>query len=273
MRKIELEELKRTQIDILECFRGVCEKNNFKYFLAAGTALGAVRHQGFIPWDDDIDVFMLRDDYEQLLNIKHSGMPEYYKLLHSQNVEHFGLPITLLVDERTYIEEPLLLPELVNRRCGVYIEIFPLDGLPDNSLLRKLHWAQCNFMRRMMYLCLFREFVSSHKHGTTMNLLGRILTTLGKRLFGYQYFLHKLEQLSKRYPVSKSKFVAPIVWECFVVNIPLGYITQTSVVEFEGQQYTTFFYPHGYLSMMYGDYMKLPPVEQRLGHGMDTWWR
>lgn len=273
MRKIELEELQKIQADILEQFKYICEQHKLRYFLAAGTVLGAVRHHGFIPWDDDIDVFMLRDDYEQLLSIKNLDMPAHYRLIHAKNVEHFGLPIALLVDERTYIEEPLLRPELVNRRCGVYIEIFPIDGLPNNKMKRKLHWLHCNFVRQMMYLCLFREFVPSHKHGLMVNFIGRILTVVGKRFGGYQYFLRRLEKLVKRYKVKESELVAPIVWECVIINIPRTYIDQVSNVEFEGKSYTTFTEPHGYLRMMYGDYMQLPPVEKRIGHGMDAWWK
>lgn len=273
MRKIELEELKSIQAEILEQFKCICEQYNLRYFMAAGTLLGAVRHQGFIPWDDDVDVFMLRDDYEQLLSIKNLDMPENYKLIHANNVEHFGLPIALLVDERTYIEEPLLLPELVNRRSGVYIEIFPIDGLPNNKIKRKLHWLHCNFIRQMMYLCLFNEFVLSYKHGATLNLLGRVLTAVGKCFWGYQYFLRRLEQLGKSYTVQESEFVAPIVWECVIINIPRAYIDQISNVEFEGKSYTTFAEAHGYLCMMYGDYMKLPSVENRFGHGMNAWWK
>lgn len=273
MRKIELEELKKIQLDILNVFRDICQQNGLQYFLAAGTALGAIRHQGFIPWDDDIDVLMTRADYEKLLTLDELQCPTCYRLLHSKNVEHFGLPIALLVDTRTYVEEKQLLPELVNRRYGVHIEIFPIDGLPNNSLLRRWHWARCNFTRKMMYLCLFDKFVPSHKHGKVVNFIGRILTVVGKRFLGYQYLLGKLDKVGKKYKPDNTNFVSGLVWQGYTVDLPRKHIDGVETVSFEGYQHTSFAYCREYLQATYGDYMKLPPPEKRIGHGMDAWWR
>lgn len=273
MRKIELEELKIIQLDILNVFRDICRQNGLRYFLAAGTALGAIRHQGFIPWDDDIDVLMTREDYEKLLNLKDLRCAAHYKLLHSRNVEHFGLPIALLVDARTYVEEKQLLPELVNRRHGVHIEIFPIDGLPNNRLLRCWHWARCNFTRKLMYLCLFDKFVPSHKHGTAVNFIGRILTIAGKRFLGYQYLLRELDKIGKKYKVDGAEFVSGLVWQGYTVDLPRKHIDGTEEVIFEGFKHTSFVYCRDYLQATYGDYMKLPPEEKRIGHGMHAWWR
>ena len=125
----ELEELHQIETDILTAIDEICRKENIRYYLAGGTLLGAVRHKGFIPWDDDIDIAMPRDDYERFLKVMRKGAHPYYKILALEYKEDYPYTFAKVVDTRTRLQEEIGkdLPEM-----GVFIDIFPLDGMGDD---------------------------------------------------------------------------------------------------------------------------------------------
>lgn len=121
-------ELQRVELDILKVFIQVCEKLNLTYYLVCGSALGAVKYGGFIPWDDDIDVGLLREDYEIFCEKAQDLLPEYIFLQNHRTEPEFPLLMTKLRDSRTTFIEPLLRKLDINH--GVYIDVFPIDGYP-----------------------------------------------------------------------------------------------------------------------------------------------
>lgn len=123
MKDITIDQLKQIQLDITQSIHDFCLKNNIRYYLAFGTLLGAVRHKGFIPWDDDIDLMMPRKDYEQFIqSFKHP----YYKVYDCRNDKDYGLPFAKVADTRTLVEENTAM-----KNIGINIDIFPIDGLAD----------------------------------------------------------------------------------------------------------------------------------------------
>ena len=126
MKKIEEKELKSIELNILKDIHTFCEMNNLTYYLCGGTLLGAVRHRGFIPWDDDIDIFMPRVDYDRFLTEYAS---KQYTVLCHKNTQGYYLPFAKVVDKSTRIEETLV-KSIPN--CGVYVDVFPIDGFSNN---------------------------------------------------------------------------------------------------------------------------------------------
>src|SRR5699024_7471673 len=138
----EIKEVQKDQLDILIEFDRICKKNNIKYQLFAGTLLGAIRHKGFIPWDDDIDVCMLREDYEKFLNICNKDMKNEYFLQTYNSDTNYIMQFAKLRKNNT------IFLERVTANCdihhGVYIDIFPLDDVRPNTLMG-------NFQQKLLY--------------------------------------------------------------------------------------------------------------------------
>ena len=135
MKKNELERLQKEEIDILNEIVRICDKNNIPYFLAAGTLLGAVRHSGFIPWDDDIDLFMLRDDYNKFIKCAINEINDNYFLqCHDTDKYYYSSFIKVRKNNTLMIEE-----ENENRKIhrGIWVDIFPLDYVKDDSKILK----------------------------------------------------------------------------------------------------------------------------------------
>ena len=131
-----LKQMQRILLEILKDFARVCDKYGFYYSLCGGSALGAVRHKGFIPWDDDIDVFMKRSDYMKFLEVFQKELGDKYHLHSPETTPELGMPITQLMKNGT------VLKSYTNPDCtdsGIYIDIFILENAPNNKILRKLH--------------------------------------------------------------------------------------------------------------------------------------
>ena len=128
MRKITPEERKKIQLDLMQSIHDYCEKNNIKYTLAFGSLLGAVRHKGFIPWDDDIDIEMLREDYDRFINSYYDEEHPFYKVNDVTTDMEYDIPFAKISDERTIFYE-----NTNSKDVGIYIDVFPIDNLFDDK--------------------------------------------------------------------------------------------------------------------------------------------
>ena len=130
MKEIGIEELKRIQIGILKHLDAFCNENNLKYFMCGGTLLGAVRHKGFIPWDDDIDIMMKREDYDKLIELYPKNDNSNFKLFSYELDKSFPYPFAKMDDFRTIFEEEIN----DSYKIGVNIDIFPIDYITEDEL-------------------------------------------------------------------------------------------------------------------------------------------
>lgn len=201
MRPIELDELKRIELDILLAFHEYCEKKGYSYVLYYGTLLGAVRHQGFIPWDDDIDVVMPRDDYEAFFKTFPADNPfENIKLISYRDKSSI-YPFFKLIDARTEVSEDFVNPCY---KTGVWIDIFPVDGLSASD-------RPFNMNRKTMRKYDFT--VGDPSTGTTpfRHLVKRLLTPILAASDIYRVAAH-LDAVASETPLESNRDAGVVIW-------------------------------------------------------------
>ena len=262
MTPIGFEEVKRLELDILSYFAEFCEKHNLQYFLAYGTLIGAIRHKGFIPWDDDIDLQMPRDDYNRLIALFNENNTSPYRLIAPLDQESY-YTIVKIVDTRTVkVEQGIKMDAL-----GIDIDIFALDGTPSDEKTYKKWYG------KLMHC--YEQHFALQQSTQGLDVKSKVKLFLQKLQILLEYgnldkkkILKKAQKLHELYPynecenvgiieccfngiknrVSKSCFAKYIrvPFECLELCIPMGYDEN--------------------LKTIYGDYMKLPPIEQQKTH-------
>lgn len=256
MREIQFEEMKKIELNILTYFTEVCEENNLRYYLGGGTLLGAVRHKGFIPWDDDIDVMMPRPDFQKLLSLSINN--ENYNIIKPGTAGYY-YNFAKLVDTRTILEEKGI--KLIDG-LGVYIDIFPLDGMPETPDARKKRFKELNSIRkRINNTCLLRpkfhrnpfaylnacRIYNSNKNIDLSSLQKKYLDSALKNSFDDSEFVFAAGG------AYGARDIFPGKW--FEKEIELQF-ENLSVKAFNGYDF--------YLTQLYGDYMTLPPEDKRV---------
>lgn len=254
MRKIDIGQIKTIQMDILTFVHDFCVKNNIHYSLCGGSAIGAIRHKGFIPWDDDIDIFMLRDDYEQLL-MKFEDFSCRYKIL-SLKDPSYSLPFAKVEDTRTILKEDTNLKHLI----GVNIDIFPIDNLVDDKKksIKILH--NIGRLRNITRAKLLRP----NSNNSWMKKCVILLSSLFLSPFTLKWLSSKLNEKAKVAGVPNSNYVSTLVWgygEREMVERRL--FNDYKLVGFEDRHYFIMSGYDQYLHQVYGNYMQLPPKEKR----------
>src|SRR5690554_5979187 len=137
MNNLQLAKVHKVQLEIANEVKRICEKNNIKYFMIAGTLLGAVRHRGFIPWDDDLDIGMLRNDYKRFIELAAKELNDTYYLETWYTSSGYGMPFAKIRKNDTrYIEKS---SKDVKCHPGIFIDIFPFDNVPNNKVLRLIN--------------------------------------------------------------------------------------------------------------------------------------
>lgn len=270
MREItSIEELKKIQLGILLHIDKACSEHNLKYFISDGTLLGAVRHKGYIPWDDDLDIWMPRRDYERLVEIMDKD-ESCYTILNHKNSPNYIYAFGKAVDNRT------LLIENVEAKCpmGVYVDIFPYDGLPGDcpeDFKRHVKW--CLYLENQRYRAFqsFRGVKSNHESGN----IRRFLLWAVRRAIGGKNFIRAVNYFSSKYSAEETKFVGCLVAGYKEKDMMPAEIFQEAVeLEFENHKFRAPVGYNQYLKIEYGDYMKLPPKEQQVTHhDFKAWWK
>lgn len=247
IREIQLEGLK-----ILVAFDAVCRRHGLRYYLAYGTMLGAVRHKGFIPWDDDVDVHMPRTDYLRLRENCDKWLPEGMKFVDNTTDRTFPHQYGKIENVMTtYIERPYL-----GHYGGVWIDIFPLDGMiPDAGVCRRQKRG-FKLLRRLQYYA-YRD---PWKHGRS---LGGAALWLMQRVVKREWVNPRLERLMRRYDFDTTGHT--MLYEDHYWVMPKSYFgDEPTEYEFEGRKFLGVADYDAYLSTIYGDYMTPPPEEKRV---------
>lgn len=265
MRRVTDEEIKNIALDILKYFRDICEENNLKYYLAYGTLIGAIRHKGFIPWDDDIDVVMPREDYYKLVDLfKSQNIDSKYKLVSVDTEEDFTAPLAKIIDTRTKLIQSYGFIEKVE--LGVYIDIFILDGAADNYEQALQHyenaysiylkWIRANTMMFVPRQNKLKSFVFWMRN-------------IPLKIKGYNYWLNLLLEHNKQYSFYDCKYVS--VLEAGTPGAKRNVMKASDFgdginVLFEGEEFRAPINYDTLLRQEYGDYMELPPEDKQVSH-------
>lgn len=261
---LTMSEVKRKELDILLYFKDFCKEKNLHFYLSGGTLLGAIRHHGFIPWDDDIDVCMPRMDYERLIE-EYSNRYQKYSL-RSEKLGNFTAPFAKLVDTDTRIDLQYTTDDINSQ---LWIDIFPVDGLPESLDEVETIYKKCNFYRRIF-------FITDAKLGEGKNIFHKYIKYILKPLsllYGKKRCVKKIEQIAQKYQYEQCKYVGAITWGLYGAGERMlkSEFEKQVMVEFEGHEFPTFSCWDSYLHGLYGDYMKLPPVEKRQTHDMKVY--
>ena len=249
------------QLSILNIFKEIkpfLEKSSVPYYLLGGSLLGAVRHKGFIPWDDDIDIGIVRDDYERFLEMVSKNLPEHLELRSYRDESDHHYYFSRIVDTRYVLSRE---GSLVSRKENLWVDIFPLDGMPNNWLLRRIHMLRLLWVRFCYHVACFDKVNLKRPNRP---LSERIIIAIVKNIHlgghrDYKKWLVKLDKLLRKYKVQDSNWIVNFMGQYkFKEMFPKSYYGKGKLYTFEDMQLMG---PEDYdkvLSQMYGDYMKEP---------------
>lgn len=252
-------EAKQVQIQVLNEFKNYCKKNDLVYFLGYGTLLGAVRHKGYIPWDDDIDIVMPRGDYDEFVQ-NYNREPKQFEVFDVENEPNYFLPFAKLSDKNTFLKDDF---NKLFDKLGVFIDIFPLDGVPDNRNELEQNLQQ-------VALCYKTLYAKARPVIKIANLYKTLRLIIRKSRFyfvDYSKTLKRTIDLVKETGFDDTDKVGCLLGVYGRKEILDKNIFSKSVqLEFEGVLYKAPYDYDKYLTSIYGDYMTLPPEDKRVTH-------
>lgn len=252
-----LNKLHQEQVNILDKFVCICDKFNLTYFLIGGTMLGAVRHQGFIPWDDDIDVAMPRSDYNKFMEIAQEELGTDYYLDCFETNKDYYLPFAKIKKNNTLFDEEL--SHHLHNHKGIFIDIFAYENSDGDNFDLKIRAIMVrNIEEAIFYKKKMRKLKDIRRK--VFILLLSVLSNY--RLMKIQkYFLTKNKNNDSIYTIMLGSS-----YSYHKENVLREDILPVRKVMFEGKEYNGVNNPDSYLKHVYGNYMELPPIEQRINH-------
>ncbi len=260
-----LQELELENLDILI---SICKKYNIRYYLIGGTLIGVLRHHGFIPWDDDIDVGLPRPDYNRFVEVAKKEIPEFMDIKTMTSDPNYKCYFTRLINNKKKIYWD---HGQYKAKIGVWMDVFPLDGLPNNAFVRKLHVFNVN-MHKAIYKFSQINYITTNKERPFVErFLIRFarITHIGK-IINPAKSLMRLDRVLQKYDYEKQDWA----WNfsgCYgkreqVPKIELGGERKDI---FENREVSIPEAAESYLDHIYGNWRELPPVEKRISHAVE----
>ena len=267
-RMIEPEQQKQLMLDMLKYVDNICRKNDIKYSLIGGSLIGVIRHHGFIPWDDDIDLIMEYDNYHKFLDVIKSEKNGCYRIFIPGETDDYPLQFAKLINTNTRMKERGVAREI--RDYGIFVDIFCYNNVPDDMKKAKKYYDKYTFLTK----CLSKLQIDSDLNFKQKTI--RRLKNIYISVFGYKRNLKKILKLFETYTRDASSFV--------MSNNPLyGFKKEMQLkknieeyidADFEGLKVMIFKNYDEILRTTYGDYMKLPPKSEQIPkHNLETWWK
>ncbi len=266
----ELNKLQKVELDILKDFVNLCEKYNITYFGIAGTGIGAIRHGGFIPWDDDIDVAMPRKDHDRFVKIAEKEMADKYVVLNGKKYPDYPLLTTRLVLKGTeFIEWPL--KDIKNCPFGIFLDIYPLDAIPDDEkkfrrqAIQAFFWSKLLILRSIKYPVLPIYGIKAKVVRVMCGLIHDLLVLFRvskKKLYKRCY------EVSTQYNGNKSTKRIDFLCDT-TAYMNIHYIDDVYPIKKIRFEDIDLNFPNkieNNLKREYGDFMTLPPEEKRRNH-------
>lgn len=258
-------EVKRQLVTMLSAFDRMCRKYNIRYSLDSGTLLGAIRHKGFIPWDDDIDLIIPRPDYERLLRHP-EWIAEPYEIISPYRCDAIH-PFAKFVNKKYRAQEKEL--EGITDEY-LWIDLFPADAVPDDC-----GEAMSLCARQVKLVKAYGRSIANPNgvHDAIKRAARKVLKPLYRVLYPPKKTIEKIWSNAERISYGSTKNVSNIVWPSVIKKrwFPAEDFDNLIELDFEGQSFLSIPHWDEYLSGLYGDYMSLPPVKDRVSHGADVW--
>lgn len=269
MKKIDLETMKQLQIEMLKYIDRICKKNNIEYFLVGGSLIGAVRHNGFIPWDDDIDIALTYKNYQRLYNVLIKDNDDRYKIMnHDSNSEYF-YPYAKLIDTKTILHETNY-KEI--KDYGVYVDIFTYYNLPNDENRRIRQYKKIKNIQRQIF---YYGSTNPYNSNIIKNILKIPLVIYSKKK-GIDKILKNYNKILSEYSDENTTYVISN-WPLYKMNGEIqkfSSIKETTSHKFESMQALIPINYDEFLKTTFGDYMKLPPESERVvRHINEVYWR
>ena len=259
----ELSQIQKVLLETFKAFAKICKENNIRYYAASGTLLGAIRHKGFIPWDDDIDVFLLRNDYNKLLSLKDSLKNTDYRVADFHD-DGYPYPFAKFYDCTKTFWEYKQFPFIM----GPFIDLFPLDASDDhnkeheklNDDIQGAFWKYRKSISHQTWSEIFKDIVTLNGFEGPVKLVKKLFYAPQKKRFYRQ-----VEKYDQEISSVKGNYYKPY-WDVKHIQYPKEWFEKAIAVPFED---TEMMVPNGYheiLTYIYNDYMTPPPTHSRTGH-------
>ncbi len=265
MRELTLQEIQQESLKVLVEIDGICKEHGWRYFLIYGTLIGAVRHRGFIPWDDDVDICMLRKDYDAFMSYMEKEYEGKLAVHNRLNTKSYSYGVTRISnDSFRYITKA---PREKQFKLGCFVDVYVFDYCGNN--LNKCYEleSKCIHINKN-----YQAYINPTATLSKWKILGKFLRKIYITLKGIEYggpaiYAEKsIERMVKCYSSDNDIYVDSVVWVPCKKPFKSSWFKDTVYLKFEGHDFPV---PCGYdecLRHQYGDYMKFPPEEERVPH-------
>lgn len=270
MKNITLSEMQEIERNILQYIDEICQKNDIEYSVVGGTAIGAIRHNGFIPWDDDIDIGLTPKNYEKLIKCIKEDNNKRYQLLDYKSENTYQYPFAKVVDTKTTLVENNQNP--INN-YGVFVDIFKYFGMPNNKIHRFFFFYKLKKYNKYMCYAIYRTI---NANNCISRLVKRMIKRRAERI-GLKRLLQEFEILTNKYPIETAEYC--------ISNWPLAKRKNQNIKstvftngiirhKFDNIEINIMKEYEEYLTTGYGDYMQLPPEDKRIPpHPSNVFWK
>ena len=261
-KELSLQEIHLATLNVMDYIHQFCEDNHIRYFLAYGTLIGAVRHKGFIPWDDDFDIIMLREDYDKFNRLMEIENNQVFQLVSRKNNKRYANGIPRVIDTRYLLIPTDLLGRQEDPQLGVFIDVYPFDYFGNNA-------DEANrVMRRIKFEnTLYSVYVNRRTNKSLFHKMIRCgLHYFLRVIYGKKYnekIDDKITGIIKKKTGEDDRYLGQVTWEPSKNQFSKEWFVERQLMQFEDRYYWG---PSKYddiLKVSYGDYMKLPPEEKR----------
>lgn len=264
MRKLTLDEIKRLSFQVLCAVRDVCEENGLSYSLTGGTLIGAVRHQGFIPWDDDIDIMMPRPDYDRFIQIVKEGAFDFDLLCVEICGEGYWYPFAKACHRGTLVKEHGI--QEGEFSMGVYVDIFPVDGAGDHYGMAKMRTMVFQVLHGLKLMSNWTAFRRSKLRKWYYEPVRFVCYGIS-RILGKKLLTRMVERFLRSKDFAACAYAGRLVGDFGSREVMPKEVFERSVsVSFEGETFSAVADYDRFLTGLYGDYMRLPPAEKQVTH-------
>ena len=262
----DIREIQQMELGIMEYIHEVCQKIGVKYFLAYGSLIGAVRHKGFIPWDDDMDICMLREDYEKLQDYLIAHPDDRYEVMSYKNNLNYVYPFMKVQDNQTYLLEEDV---RIDSNMGIYVDIFPVDGYEDDSVFKD---KMTRLIKKRQLSCYTFKGITNTR--SLLNSLIRYISVIVFYFTNTNKYIRGIDELAQSRKVDDYELVDYLIYKDMHKPVwKREWLEQTIMGVFEGKEFMIPKNYHEILTSDYGDYMQLPPVELRFSHHDFQLWK